>query len=105
MLYSKKRRRVYANKKIDHLSVFEWHDWTCAICGGKIDRNLRLPHQMAATIEHIVPISRGGKHEFENVAPAHAKCNFSKADFLMEEYHGAGCQDGNQLDNARRGSR
>jgi len=35
---------------------------------------------MAATIEHIRPLSHGGTHTWDNVAPAHARCNFEKGD-------------------------
>ena len=65
---------------IDHLTLFELHAWTCWICKEGINRYLRFPHFMAATVEHIVPISKGGTHTWDNVAPAHAKCNFQKSD-------------------------
>ena len=39
-----------------------------------------------ATLEHILPISRGGSHTFENVALACHRCNVSKNDKTLEEY-------------------
>lgn len=86
-MYSQKRRRIYAQSpRINHLAVFEFHNWICVICGSSIDKNIRFPDENAATLEHIVPLSRGGKHEWSNVAPAHAKCNYDKDDKMMEEY-------------------
>jgi 5-methylcytosine-specific restriction endonuclease McrA len=35
---------------------------------------------MAATVEHIIPICKGGTHTWDNVAPAHYLCNMNKGD-------------------------
>jgi 5-methylcytosine-specific restriction endonuclease McrA len=81
--YSPKRRAIYAKgEKIDHLAVFEAHKWICCLCQKQIDKRLRHPNLWAATLEHIVPISQGGTHTYDNVAPAHAKCNFARGDRL-----------------------
>lgn len=37
-------------------------------------------------IDHIVPLSRGGKHEPENLAPACRSCNRSKGAKLLSEW-------------------
>lgn len=66
--------------KIDPLAVFIYHNWMCHLCNQKIDPDARLPEDdMAATIDHVIPLSLGGTHTWDNVAPAHAKCNFQKA--------------------------
>lgn len=84
--YSAKRRKVYAQgDSIDSLTLFNLHAWTCCICMEPINRFVRVPDWNAATIEHIVPISRGGTHTWDNVAPAHYKCNMSKGDSLQED--------------------
>jgi 5-methylcytosine-specific restriction endonuclease McrA len=81
--YSPKRRAIYARgEKINHLEVFEEHNWICVVCDQKIDKHLRLPNLMAATLEHIVPLCKGGTHTRDNVGPAHARCNFLKGDRL-----------------------
>jgi len=38
-----------------------------------------------ATIDHVIPTSRGGKHVWENVAISCRKCNEKKADQIPEE--------------------
>lgn len=87
--YSKKRRAIYAKgEDINHLEIFEAHDWICCICKTKINRHLRLPNLMAATLEHIIPLSKGGTHTRDNIAPAHARCNFKKADTHPDEFRG-----------------
>jgi 5-methylcytosine-specific restriction endonuclease McrA len=40
------------------------------------------------TIDHIVPLARGGKHEANNLAPACRRCNSSKCDRLLSEWPG-----------------
>lgn len=81
--YSPKRRAIYAKgETINHLEVFEAHDWICILCGEKIDKRLRQPNLLAATLEHIVPLSKGGTHTRDNVGPSHGICNFNKGDRL-----------------------
>lgn len=56
--------------------VFERDGWRCGICGLQI-----LPDAVGrekATIDHIVPISRGGADSWDNVQAAHFSCNSSK---------------------------
>lgn len=69
--------------EIDSLTLFEMHAWTCYVCKGEINKRLRMPNILAATVEHIIPLSRGGTHTWDNTAPAHAKCNFDKGASLL----------------------
>lgn len=79
--YSPKRRAVYAQgDSIDALTLFNLFDWHCYLCKTPIDPRRRCPDWRAATIEHIVPIGAGGTHTWDNVVPAHYKCNMDKAD-------------------------
>lgn len=83
--YSPKRRAIYAQgDQIDHLTLFNLHNWICNICEEPIDKRLRFPHFMAATVEHVIPLCKGGTHTWDNVRPAHAKCNFDKG--ASEQY-------------------
>lgn len=100
-MYRSKRRRLYAKNPINHLFVFEtWH-WTCSICGGIIDSSLRFPNPEAATIEHVIPLSRGGTHDLENVRPAHAYCNFNKGNLVPEEYASIRLTNSSTMDDSR----
>ncbi|NEA63940.1 HNH endonuclease [Streptomyces sp. SID12488] len=40
----------------------------------------RVPSPMAPTLDHIVPLARGGSHEPANVQAAHFLCNNKKND-------------------------
>jgi predicted nucleic acid-binding Zn ribbon protein len=50
----------------------------CGICGQKVSAEFIFPHPMSATVDHIMPLSRGGKHEPQNVQLAHWCCNSDK---------------------------
>lgn len=48
----------------------------CAYCGATGDMSL----------DHVVPVSRGGRHEIDNLLPACRSCNSSKGAKLLEEW-------------------
>lgn len=53
--------------------VLERDGMTCHICGETI------PSLDELHFDHVVPLSKGGLHMLENVRPAHARCNRTKA--------------------------
>ena len=54
--------------------------WTglCGICGDPIDRDLPYPDPLSKSVDHIVPLSKGGAHEQSNLQWAHLVCNNRK---------------------------
>lgn len=64
-------------EKIRSLLVYERDGWTCGICGEAIDPELKK-HRMSASIDHIIPLARGGTHTYDNVQAAHRVCNSRK---------------------------
>lgn len=52
----------------------------CALCGEKIEKMKDI------TIDHIIPISKGGDSTIENYQLAHLACNQTKADMTPEEF-------------------
>ena len=58
--------------------IFDRDDWTCRLCDTQIERDLRWPDPMSASIDHIVPICRGGGDVRENVQATHLVCNLKK---------------------------
>lgn len=50
----------------------------CGLCGDRVPITRRYPHPLAATLDHIVPIKLGGRHDRANVQLAHARCNSVK---------------------------
>lgn len=70
---------------IDREDVFDFFGWICIVCEQEIERHLEYPDKMSATLEHIIPLSRGGTHTWDNVAPSHLLCNGKKGNDTMEE--------------------
>lgn len=54
----------------------------CGICGDQVDMAARWPAPKSASVDHIVPVSRGGTHDEENLQLSHWACNHAKRDRL-----------------------
>jgi hypothetical protein len=63
---------------INENDVYEKYNWTCAICGEKIDPDIKWPSPQSKSIDHIIPVSKGGSHTFNNLQLAHLGCNSTK---------------------------
>lgn len=56
----------------------------CGICGRPVDKSIKYPHPLSPTVDHIIPIARGGSSDLENLQLAHRCCNRQKSDKLVE---------------------
>lgn len=50
----------------------------CGICKTPIDMDLAYPVKWCVSIDHKIPVARGGTHEVENLQLAHLHCNLVK---------------------------
>ena len=81
-----RRRRYRAAKRgkgyktLTYWTIAERDNWTCQLCGGAVDRDTTVPHPEAATLDHVVPLSKCGEHSETNVQLAHFICNSTKSD-------------------------
>jgi 5-methylcytosine-specific restriction endonuclease McrA len=71
-------------ERIDPLEVFARDDWTCHICRRPVDRTAPPRSSASPSIDHVVPLSRGGAHTLNNVRCAHYGCNSGKCDRILE---------------------
>lgn len=59
--------------------VTDTYGWTCTLCHRPID-----PHATALrdrlSIDHVLPVARGGSDSLENLRPTHHGCNSAKRD-------------------------
>lgn len=60
------------------VEIAERDRYRCGINGCKVQMNRVVPHQRAPTIDHIVPLSRGGDDTRANVQLACFHCNSVK---------------------------
>ena len=76
------RRRVRLKggevEQFTDIEIFERDSWICGWCGKKINRRRRSPDPLAASLDHIRPISKGGDHTRGNVQATHRRCNTAK---------------------------
>jgi 5-methylcytosine-specific restriction endonuclease McrA len=77
-LMRRKRLAEESAKNIERTIIFERDNWTCQICKGAVNKELKHPHPLSATIDHIIPFAEGGKHEPSNIQLAHLICNQRK---------------------------
>lgn len=62
----RRRRALEAKAFIEDVprhSVFEADGYRCHLCGRKTDKTKSVPHLRAPTVDHLLPLSKGGKHE------------------------------------------
>jgi 5-methylcytosine-specific restriction endonuclease McrA len=65
---------------ISKVLVFQRDSYRCGICGEQTDHTVDFPDPLAPTLDHVVPMSKGGPHLYSNVQCAHFECNKRKAD-------------------------
>jgi hypothetical protein len=76
-----KRRAWNAEIKNDLnvFKVFSDCNWKCSYCGCDTPKELRGKMQNnSPELDHIIPLSKGGSHTYDNVTLSCRKCNLSK---------------------------
>lgn len=66
-------------------SVITRYDGICQICGKPVDlSDIKNGHikRNYPTVDHIIPLSKGGSHTWDNIQLAHMACNAGKCDRL-----------------------
>lgn len=83
----RRRKRIRRNGKIDwDISVerlVKRDNGICYLCGEKVKVNANTNDDYYPSIEHVLPISKGGTHTWNNVKLAHRICNSLKADKVI----------------------
>jgi len=74
---SRRRRSVYrqGDRSITWQSVGQRDDWRCHICSKTVKQYGSAKDPLSASVDHLIPLSDGGRHEWDNVALAHRRCN------------------------------
>lgn len=60
--------------------LYKEKDGMCYLCGEHID------NRKHASVDHVVPLARGGADDESNYDLAHIKCNNDKGEMLLETY-------------------
>lgn len=70
-------------KKIRKVVIKE--ETHCHICYAEVDKTLKFPEPSSATVDHIIPSSRGGTDDRSNLRMAHNICNQKRSTKPLDE--------------------
>lgn len=69
-----KKRKSHSRKAKKYAQILIWRDGDfCFYCGVELDENTR-------TVDHVIPLSRGGLNKLDNCVLACKTCNEAKGD-------------------------
>lgn len=97
LLKDKERRKIHRDNRLNYKNIvdtditldklYKRDNGICYLCGGLCDKsdfvmrdNIKICGPNYPSKDHVIPLSRGGKHQWENVRLAHLKCNIDKSD-------------------------
>jgi DNA-directed RNA polymerase subunit RPC12/RpoP len=72
------RQKAISNPRISVEVIARRDHYLCHLCKQIVDMDIKRTDKMGATIDHILPLSKGGLDTMENVALAHWICNIRK---------------------------
>ena len=82
-------KRERGSQRHDPALIFERDGYICQLCGQptlpdapSIQKGRRVAHPLSPSVDHIVPMARGGRHRLSNLQCAHLRCNVAKQDAL-----------------------
>lgn len=80
---AKARRRTRKlevwDEDVDVMLLAEWQKWKCYLCNKSICFKVKSPDPLSLSLDHLVPLSLGGRHSYANCAAAHFGCNSKKS--------------------------
>lgn len=84
---SARRRARKLNNGVEYYKrqdIFDRDGGVCGICDGVVDPALVHPDPLSFSIDHVIPISKGGADAPSNVQTSHLECNVRKHASLPE---------------------
>ncbi len=87
---NRRRARKFGTEydsSVRSVKVFERDGWRCRICGRPTPRELLgKPRPNSPTLDHIIPMSKGGGHTWDSVQCACRECNTLKGNKFCEPW-------------------
>lgn len=81
-----KRQGVTNGNLLSHDEVAQRDGFICYLCETAVDMSLPRTSRYGATLDHVIPLNKGGADTLDNVRLAHWICNIRKSDKTLEEY-------------------
>jgi 5-methylcytosine-specific restriction endonuclease McrA len=70
-------------ESIDRDAIGDRDLWVCGLCVKPVDNSLSYPDPWSASLDHVEPLSLGGRHVPSNVQIAHLTCNVTKGNRVL----------------------
>lgn len=78
---------IHTIKLVYEDNIKKYGTLTCYLCRKPIDMQLKFFNKLTSEhLEHKIPLSRGGKNDYENLGIACCKCNVRKRNKTVSEY-------------------
>ena len=105
--YQHDRRALKRDAWVENVNprvLLERSGWVCGICKEEIPKDAVYGSPLYATVDHVIPLSKGGEHSYANTQPAHFSCN-SRKRAKIDGWEGmpAPTADSTSMANAGRG--
>ena len=78
------RQRDATTEVFTRAEIFERDGWMCGICNTAVDPDAVPRSPESVSLDHIIPLARGGAHSRENTQCAHLGCNQQKSATVLE---------------------
>jgi len=73
------------DRGIHWTTVGERDGWVCYLCNWVVQQRAGTAYKpFGGTVDHLIPLSKGGSHTWDNVALAHRRCNTSRGNKDLE---------------------
>ena len=72
------KKAAATGKPVLFAEIAERDRWRCCLCKKAVNPAVKWPHPKSPSLDHLVPLSKGGAHDPSNVALAHLGCNSAK---------------------------
>lgn len=79
---NKRDRSSSWNRKRDRVIKEQTH---CFICGDIVDKELPATDAMSPSVDHLIPVSKGGSDDLDNLFLAHLDCNKRRGNKHIDE--------------------
>lgn len=67
-------------EQFERSEIYDRDGWVCQLCFEPVSPDALYPDHMSASLDHVVPLAKGGSHTRANAALAHWICNTTKSD-------------------------
>jgi 5-methylcytosine-specific restriction endonuclease McrA len=74
-----KKKSGYRLTPSDWMKILKKYNFSCAECG-------RQQPEVKLTVDHIIPLIKGGEHSYKNIRPLCLSCNCRKGASLSSKY-------------------